>query len=139
MTRPLVLEVREDPWARVELVYHGEEADPQLTVEVTEQPFSPRPRRTTLVPPSGLVLDYFEHPFLHLPPRNTGPSGARPRQQVGPLRIYGVASRATGDVAKWHSTQADAERTLRKLVARTPELEGELWIAVVDVAETTPG
>ena len=63
----LTLKARKDGDARVELVYHGKDSDPKLTIEVTE-PHSSRPRLTSLIPPrDDAVLDYFNHPFLYLP------------------------------------------------------------------------
>ena len=64
----LELHRRDDPFARVAVVYHGKDAEPKITVEIENKTNG---QSFTYVPRVGTdgteTMDVFQHPFAYAP------------------------------------------------------------------------
>lgn len=53
-------------------------------------------------------------------------------------RLYGIASRISGDVAGWSGTREEAEAKLAGVLRDAAELAGELWVELVELRRPVP-
>lgn len=52
----------------------------------------------------------------------------------GPVvKLYGIASRQSGDVDEWRATREEAEAVLAQVLADEPELAEVLYVAEVEL------
>lgn len=49
------------------------------------------------------------------------------------VKLYGLASRISGDVDEWWPTREEAEALLEVVLADEPELAGDLFVAAVEL------
>ncbi len=50
--------------------------------------------------------------------------------------LYGIASAVAGEIQDWYRSRVDAEAILASILRDEPDLEGQLWVDVVEFEQS---